>query len=347
MFDKFIGNNQIKKNIKHLIERKRVPHSLLFVGAEGIGKKQFALELAKTFVCQNLKSVEACDNCSPCKRADKFVFPKPDDKDAFKRVIFTEHSDVGLVIPYGKNILVDAIRGLETEANFRPFEAKARFFLIDEADKMNEAASNALLKTLEEPAPTTYLFLITSRPDALLPTIRSRCQTIRFAPVENKQIENFLLTGKKIAPADAELLSRLANGSVGRALNLNLEKFRGQREAMLHVLESLLLTKDRAVLLRMTEEMNDAKIKDEYETRLEILQTLIHDIWSLQLGGKKEMIVNIDIISNLTKLSDRADRKKFSAWLTEIETLREKLDVNVNRKIAADALFMRMAEAVI
>lgn len=346
MFDKFIGNNRIKENIKHLIAQKRVPHSLLFVGAEGIGKKQFALELAKAFVCQNSKAGEACDVCPACKRADKFVFPKSDDRDAFKRVIFTEHSDVGLVIPYGKNILIDAIRELETEANFRPFESRARFFLIDEADKMNESASNALLKTLEEPAPTTYLFLITSRPDALLPTIRSRCQTVRFAPVEAKQIENYLLASKKFAPADAELLSKLSNGSVGYALNLNLEKFHGQREAMMDVLESLLLTKDRAALLRMTEEMNDAKTKDEYETRLEILQTLIHDIWALQLGGEKKTVVNVDIISNLTKLTTRADRKILPAWLTEIETLRERLNVNVNRKIATDALFVQMANTV-
>lgn len=346
MFDKFVGNNHIKENIKHLIAQKRVPHSLLFVGAEGIGKKQFALELAKAFVCQNRKTIEACDVCSACKRANKFVFPKSDDRDAFKRVIFTEHSDIGLIIPYGKNILVDAIRELETEANFRPFEAEARFFLIDEADKMNESASNALLKTLEEPAPTTYLFLISSRPDALSPTIRSRCQTVRFAPVEAKQIENHLLAGKKFVPADAELLSKLSNGSIGYAFNLNLEKFLSQREAMLGVLESLLLTKDRAALLRVTDEMSDAKIKDEYETRLEILQTLIHDIWALQLGGERQSILNIDIISNLTKLNKRADSKILASWLTEIETLRERLGVNVNRKIATDALFMQMANAV-
>ncbi len=345
MLKKFIGNNRIKENIKRLVESKRVPHSLLFAGAEGIGKKQFALELAKAFVCHNPKMGESCDVCSACRRADKFAFPKFDDRDAFKHVIFSEHSDVGLVIPFNKNILVDAIRELETEANFRPFEAEARFFLIDEADKMNESASNALLKTLEEPAPTTYLFLITSRPDALLPTIRSRCQIVRFTPIEAKQIENFLLATKKFSPADAELMSKLSKGSVGHALNTDLEKFRGQREAMLHVLESLLVTEDRAALLRTAEELNDAKYKEEYETQLEILQTLIHDIWSLQLAGKKENLVNVDLVPNLKKLAERADGKILPAWLSEIETLRARLAVNINRKIATDALFMQMAAA--
>lgn len=345
MFDKFIGNNRIKENIKRWVKSKRVPHSLLFTGAEGIGKNQFALELAKAFVCHNPKMGEACDVCSACKRADKFAFPKFDDRDAFKRVIFSEHSDIGLVIPFNKNILVDAIRELETEANFRPFEAEARFFLIDEADKMTESASNALLKTLEEPSPTTYLFLITSRPDALLSTIRSRCQMVRFAPIEVKQIENYLLATKKFSPADAELLSKLSKGSVGHALNTDLEKFRGQREAMLHVLESLLVTEDRAALLRTAEELNDAKYKEEYEMQLEILQTLIHDIWSLQLAGKKENLVNVDLVPKLKKLAERADGKILPAWLSEIETLRERLAININRKIATDALFMQMAAA--
>ena len=103
----------------------------------------------------------------------------------------------GLLIPFNKNILVDAVRDLEREAYFRPFEAPARVFIIEDADKMNDAASNALLKTLEEPASTSYIFLISSRPDSMLQTIQSRCQVIRFACLEAREIEEYLLkTGK-------------------------------------------------------------------------------------------------------------------------------------------------------
>src|SRR5687768_3580097 len=151
MFDKFIGNQRVKEVFKRLIRTKRVPHSLLLAGESGVGKKQFAFELAKSFLCQTPKDFESCGDCPSCRRASKFNFPKPDDRDAFKKMMFSEHADLGLVIPYNRNILVDAIRHLEKEANFRPYEAKARFFIIEEADKMNDAASNALLKTLEEP----------------------------------------------------------------------------------------------------------------------------------------------------------------------------------------------------
>ena len=343
MFDKLIGNNQVKKVLRRLLVQKRVPNALLFAGADGVGKKHFALELAKASVCQNTKNSEACDVCSNCRRADNFTSPKSDDRDAFKRVIFSEHSDIGLVIPYNKNILVDAIRELETEANFRPYEAEARFFIFDDADKMNDSASNALLKTLEEPPATSHIFLISSRPDALLPTIRSRCQTLRFAPIDLKEIENYLSKDKNFSPDDAALLAKLSSGKLGQALETDVEKFKAKRGAMLKVLESILIKENRAELLRIAEEMNDAKNKDIYETNLEILQTLIHDLWVMRNGADAKVLVNIDLVNDLQKFAERAESRKLAAWLSEIETLREQLAVNLNRKIATDALFMQMA----
>jgi DNA polymerase III subunit delta' len=207
---------------------------------------------------------------------------------------------------------------------------------------MNDAAANALLKTLEEPSPTSHIFLVTSRPDSLLQTIRSRCQTVRFAPVEADEIKAHLLGTKKFAPDDAELLARLARGSIGQALDLDLGKFREQRETMLKVIESLVLSPNRALLLKTAEEMNDVRNKDFYENYLNILQTLTHDIWTLSLHGDAP-IVNADLKSRLVHLAQNAERKKLAAWLLEIETLRENFAVNLNKKIATDALFMQMA----
>jgi DNA polymerase-3 subunit delta' len=346
MFDKLIGNNHIKEILRRMLVRNRVPRSLLLAGAEGIGKQRFARELAKSFVCRNPQNREACDNCAACRRADIFNFPKPDDKkEDFEKVFFSEHIDLGMIIPCRGNILVNSIRELEREANFRPYEAGARFFIIDDADKMNDAASNALLKTLEEPSATSHIFLISSRPDSLLQTIRSRCQTIRFAPVEPREIENYQLSTKRTAPGDAALVARLSAGSIGRALNLDLGKFHLQREAMLRVLQGILAPEtNHLALLKTAEEMNETKNKDDYSLSLEILQTLIHDIWTLRLGGEKDL-VNIDIKTALEKLSAAAPAHRLSVWLGEIEVLRENLAVNLNRKIATDALFMKMASA--
>ncbi len=138
MFDKLIGNNHIKTVLRRWTAQKRVPNSLLFVGEDGIGKRHFAFELAKAFVCRNLKNSEACDVCAACRRADKFHIPLVNEntivdkklKAEFEKVFFSEYGDIGMVVPLKKNILVNAIRNLETEANFRPQEATGRFLLL-------------------------------------------------------------------------------------------------------------------------------------------------------------------------------------------------------------------------
>lgn len=341
MFNKLVGNDPVKKILRRFIAAARVPNSLLLAGEEGIGKRLFALEFAKSFVCQAPRTGEACDRCPACLRADRFAFPKPDDRDEHKKVIFSEHADIGTVIPYKRNILVDAIRDLEREANFRPFEAASRFFIIDDADKMNAEASNALLKTLEEPPPSSHIFLVASRPDALLPTIRSRVQTLRFAPIETAEIEKHLLETDRFSASDARILARIAHGRLGAALEIDLEEFRARRELMFKALQSLLETNDRAALLQTAEAMNDPKNKDDFEKYLDALQTLIHDVWTLRIGAAE--IVNADIESYLRRLAEKADSGKLSRWLTEIELMRERFAVNINKKIAADSLFMQMA----
>src|SRR5262249_30066182 len=194
MFSSLIGNEEVKQSLRRLLESGRVPGSLLFTGEEGIGKKLFALELAKALNCRNRAGVEACDECPSCRRISNSTFPSfgnaDDDKE---RMIWSEHADIAVVRPHKQIIRVKPMRELEREANFRPFEGVARVFIIEDADYMNDQAANALLKTLEEPPATTHLVLTTTNPTALLPTIRSRCQVIGFAPVAAEQIEKFLI----------------------------------------------------------------------------------------------------------------------------------------------------------
>lgn len=343
MFSTLIGNERVKDALRRMLEAVRVPGAMLFAGEEGVGKKRFALELAKSFNCRAPVGVEACGHCPACTRAENFVFPSSEDKDEHRRIIWSAHPDIGMAIPYKRAILVDAMRDLEREANFRPYEGRARIFLIEEADRLNEASSNALLKTLEEPPATSHIILITSRPAALLPTIRSRCQTVRFSPLTASEIEAHLLKVKKISKEDVRLLARVARGSIGRALATDLEEYRERRAAMLDVLNALVVTNDRARLLRASEEITDAKRKDEYEPRLDVLETLIRDVWSLALGAALEQVVNADVRQQLDKIAAAVDSRRAAEWIAEIEEHRERLNVNINRKVATDALFMAMA----
>ncbi|MFZ1701574.1 MAG: DNA polymerase III subunit delta' [Pyrinomonadaceae bacterium] len=347
MFSKLAGNEEVKRTLLRQIAADRVPNSMIFAGDEGVGKRQFAFELARTLLCPDSRDHGACGVCVVCRRSGAIELPSRDDKnkDEFKKVIFGGHTDVGTVSAFRRLILVDAIRDLERHANFRPHEGKSRFFIVDDAHTMNDAASNALLKTLEEPASTSYIFLITSRADSLLPTIRSRCQMLRFAPVETETVEKYLIEERAFSHDEARLAASLSRGSIGRAVSINVEQFRAQRDRMLSVIVSAIETGDRAAMFRVAEEMNDAKNKDKFEENLSILESLIHDVWSLRITGDASRLVNTDLAERLTRLASEVRHSDLPGWLDEIATVRDNLTVNINRKIAADSLFVLMAGA--
>jgi DNA polymerase-3 subunit delta' len=338
MFDHLIGNSSVKQAIRRFIATGRIPNSLLFAGPEGVGKKQFALELARSIVCRGPREGEACGECASCKRVGVFEFPGADAKgDDYDRVFFSEHSDVGMVVPFNRTLRVGSIRALEAEANFRPYEAPARVFIIDDAQKMNEAASNALLKTLEEPPVTTHIFLVSSKPDSLLPTIRSRSQILRFGPVDASEIEHLLLMSHKYSQEDARLIASNASGNVAWASSVKVDEYRARREIAIDILRSAILDHDIVSLLKKAESVNDAKNKDSYEEFLDILQALIHEVWACRAGGVDSGDTTIN------ELAEAADPRALAAWLKNIEELRENFIVNINRKIATDALFVQMA----
>ncbi|PYT01413.1 MAG: DNA polymerase III subunit delta' [Acidobacteria bacterium] len=337
-----IGNKTVAEKLSRLVEAGRLPNALLFAGPEGIGKKLFAFEVARLLVCTRREGSSACGLCSACKRAGELAMPKFEKGEESEQVFFTQHPDVGIVVPYKRNLRINSIRALEREAYFRPYESSARVFVIEDAEKMNDAASNALLKTLEEPPATTHLILIASREDTLLPTIRSRCQTIRFAPVPLADLERHLIDSCSFSPEDAALAARVSGGSVGRAMDIVPASFRNQRSAMLHVL-SAAIKGNRRELLGASEEMNSAANKDEYEETLEILQGLVHDVWLIRNRANEVAILNTDIRNELAELAESSTSQSLAGWLEQIESLKENFIVNINKKIATDALFVGMA----
>jgi DNA polymerase-3 subunit delta' len=337
-----IGNKPAREILRRLVAARRVPNALLFAGPEGVGKKQFAIELARRFVCTAPSAGDACGECPACKRAGTFAIPAFEKGEESDRVFFSQHPDVGMVVPFRRNLRIGAIRALEREANFLPFEAQARIFIIEDADKMNDASSNALLKTLEEPPATSHIVLIASREDSLLPTIRSRCQTIRFAPIAAKAIEEYLVATADFSKEDAVLAANVCGGSIGRALNIVPASFRTQRSAMLGVLKAAVACNKRD-LLSASEEMTDARNKEEYDEKLEILRGLVHDVWILKNDVSESEVLNIEVVADLRNLSQQIDSADLAGWLAAIETLNENFAVNVNRKIATDALFVSMA----
>src|SRR6185295_16996468 len=138
----------------------------------------------------------------------------------------------------------DLIRAAIERAAYRPFEGRRRVVIIDNAAEMVEPAQNALLKTLEEPPPSSVFILVTSRPDVLLPTVRSRCQRLRFGRLDLHDVARVLMTGHGYSEADARVAASLSDGSIGRALGGTAEDLVESRAAAARLLEVVADTRD-------------------------------------------------------------------------------------------------------
>jgi DNA polymerase III subunit delta' len=189
-------------------------HSWLLLGPPGSGKKPTATAMAAALQCSVAPGV-GCGECSTCLR-----------------IMRHRHPDVHHIVPEGPIIPVDVIREFVLpEASRSPFEAHRKVFVIEEAERMNPAAQNALLKTLEEPLPDTVFILISDREEELLDTIRSRCRVVRLEPVPEQRIVE-LLTKQGVADDAALIAARVSDGDLQRAMAIALDDAAGERRRL-------------------------------------------------------------------------------------------------------------------
>jgi DNA polymerase-3 subunit delta' len=189
-----------------------LPHSYLFEGPDGIGKRRTALEFAKALNCERSGRDgfnDACDECPACHRVNS-----------------GNHPDVVQVTASGTFIKIEQTREVQSAIFLKPFMGRKKVYLIDEADRMNQEAANGFLKTLEEPPADSILILITSRPFALLSTIVSRCQRLRFQPLTSAQIEQHLISKRGLTGEDAKMLAAVSLGRLGIALEASVDGVR-------------------------------------------------------------------------------------------------------------------------
>jgi len=200
----------------------RVHHAYLFEGPPGVGKERAAFGLAQALVCEAPQNGRACGACSACQRAlprEGERRPVHPDVVVIERGLY-EPSQIGRRTPETQDISIDQVRTLVlARAAFSAHEGRAKVFIVRRAEEMNQSAANALLKTLEEPGRGTHFVLMTSQPEALLPTIRSRTQRVRFAPLPAAIVER-LLSERGVDAARAAEIARLAAGSMETALAL-------------------------------------------------------------------------------------------------------------------------------
>src|SRR3990172_246416 len=165
-FHDILGHDRPVAILKRALAQDTLAHAYLFSGEAGIGKKMTALALAAALHCGDLRENIGCGVCPSCRMAASL-----------------SHPDVHILAGDGGEIKIDQIRQVQADLALKPFQGEKKVLIVDGAEDMNPASANAFLKTLEEPPGDTLIVLISSMPQGLLPTIRSRCQEIRFHPL--------------------------------------------------------------------------------------------------------------------------------------------------------------------
>ena len=324
MWDSVLGHEQNKEFLQNFLQREARPHALLFCGAEGLGKKKLALEFAKTFLCLNGKGDDGCEACRLLNFADGNV----------------SHPDFILVerLPEKRDLSIEQMRELAKQAAFAPVLSKNKICIVEDADRLTEAAANSFLKLLEEPPAGWLIILLASSEDKLLTTILSRVVKLRFNPLAVADVKKLLLERGVDAEA-SEVLARISEGSVGTALNLNEQNALEYRQTALSFLEALPLefpmnyVTDRAWVVKYE--------RAEAMLFVKLLQLLLRDMLFIKTGVTVNLY-NCDVQENLTALSGGWQPQGLKKALAATNDAYKALASSVGVKLVMENLAMKI-----
>ncbi len=322
-FDAILGQRESIEALRRIARSGSLGHAYLFAGPRGVGKATVARTWLTGLLCERGPG-DPCGECGACRRAAA-----------------GHHPDLHVLEPEGagRMIRIDAVRTLCHQLAFPPLEGRHKAALLDDAHRLNAAAANALLKTLEEPTPQTTFVLVTDRLHALPATIRSRCQLVRFHAVPRGDIET-ILRGRGVSPEAASIAAGLAAGSVGRALELAQGDVASERAQWLARLQRIgsLGAVDRGVA---AEEM--AASVDKMERVLELLRAWYRDVLVVQCAGPLDSLVNSDCLDALRQTAARMGTSRILASIEAVEGVLGDMRFHVNRRLAAEVLLARLA----
>jgi DNA polymerase-3 subunit delta' len=335
-FRDIIGHRPLLALISRSIAADRLPPSLIFSGPSGVGKRLTAVATAQALNCLEPVSgggptiVDACGRCTACVRIARGVHPD---------VLFLEPNDKG-------NIRIDLVRDVIERAGYRPFEGRRRMSIIDQADGLEPSAQNALLKVLEEPPSGSVFVLVTSMPDMLLPTVRSRCPQLRFRPLAAAEVATALLA-QGHAGSDVHAVAALADGSVARALESTADELATARDRAARVLLQAAASDDARRRMDAAKELvvrtggPAASERDQLALHLRAMSSLLRDVAMLATSRDHSMLANPDLGATLDRLAafagDRG-RRAFAA----VDAALAALERYTNAKLVADWLVLQL-----
>lgn len=322
-FGDIYGHEKKIEILRMTLTQKRIGHAYLFSGIQSIGKRTLALEFIKAINCEKADTLhDSCGECASCRK-----------------IRHESHPDVFSVEADGQFIRIASIRQIQERTKCKPLEARKRAFIIDDADKMNEEAANALLKMLEEPSPSNILILVTTRPYSLLPTIISRCQHLRFNPLAPEAVARFLVARAGLDNQKAALLAALSGGSVGNALELNKEDIVAYRTELLTLLSR---TSREDPFSRINFASFLGQKKKEIRQGLNILNSFFRDVLIFREVGKKEILINQDKSSFVADCAARLSGEQILQNMAQIEKAGDIIEQNVNKSLTLETMAFKL-----
>lgn len=323
-FAEIVGHEQIVEVFRRAVRSGKTSHSFIFEGIPGCGRRKTALALIQALFCAAVAD-DACGVCPSCRK-----------------VAGGNHADIHLVepLPDKRDISIDQLREIQRELSLRPYEAPRKACIIEPAERMSVNAANSLLKTLEEPPGNAIIILLSENADILLPTIRSRCQLIRFSPLSPENIR-LLLENSGIAHTEAELRSVLSEGSMQRARELDDESITARREALITLLGSLDPGRIKSIF-GAAEELSGNR--DETLETLDMLISFIRDV--VYLGAGHGSAVATTIRPSVDAFASRVSLEQSLQMLADTMETRRAVQRNANNKLVMDCLFMKLADTM-
>lgn len=316
---------KVVKIITNSLKKQRLSHAYLFEGAKGTGKKQVALQLAKTFLCEEKEGVNACESCPSCKRISS-----------------GNHPDVHVIEPDGQSIKIEQIRYLKKEFSYRGMESVRKFYIIEDAEKMTTSAANGLLKFLEEPDGQSVAILTTTEVHRLLSTILSRTQIISFAPLRPMQlVANLELNG--VTKPLAMLLSQLTN-DIEEASELYANEWIAQARVIMIQLVEEVCTRPHQVMLTLQESwFSHFKEKNQLNIGFDLLLLWYRDVLRTLIANQDQLIF-VDQIDKLERHALKSSQQKVSQQMAAILEAKRRLVANVNPQLLIEQLMLRLQE---
>lgn len=325
-FSEILGHEQIIEHLQNAIQMKKVSHAYILDGEEGAGKMMLARAFAQTLQCER-GGTEPCGECHSCKQA--LSGNQPD-------IITVSHEKPA-------SIGVEDIRGqLCGDIQIKPYSSPYKIYIVDEAEKMTVQAQNALLKTIEEPPAYGVILLLTTNADAFLPTILSRCVTLKLRPVKSEVIRAYLMEKYQIPDYQADVCTAFARGNVGKAQRLaQSEQFAELKEHLIHLLRHL---RDMEIY-ELTEAVRSAsEYKAEIGDYLDLIALWFRDVLLFKATRQIDGLVFAEEIGDISAQAQKSSYEGLERILKALEKAKVRLKANVNFELTMELLMLTIKE---